>query len=295
MACAGAGPASARGKGPHPAWDLYRDLWAASPPLPDVATLNAWATARSLRRADGGALHFVAATGKRSSALDYERSVAAGTIPTRRDNLHDLCNALVWLVFPRTKAALNAVHLEIGSSPAAGRVGGRRGARRDAATLLDESGVVVLCADPGLVALWRARRWRALFHERADDIARAMTIAVIGHGVLAKLIAPYPALTAHALVIAPTAGTPARSARGGGSVRSPAEPGSPEAVDRSAAAWLAALGAELAPADLLPLPLAAWPGWDPAERGPERFDDTAVFRPLSRSSPRAFSGDRPAS
>lgn len=263
--------------------------------MPDVAALDAWAAVRDLRRDDGTALHFVAATGRRSSALDYERSVAAGAIPTRQDNLHDACNALVWLVFPRTKAALNAIHLERESSPANGRLANRRGARRDAATLLDESGVIVLCADPELVALWRARRWRALFHDRADDVARAMSIAVIGHGVLAKLLAPYPALTAHALVIAPTAGPRARFEREGGGVRCLAEPGSPEALDRSAAAWLAACGVAFTPAMLLPLPLAAWPGWDPAGRGPERFHDTAVFRPPSRSAPRAFSGDRPAS
>jgi hypothetical protein len=34
-----------------------------------------------------------------------------------------------------------------------------------------------------------------------------------------------------------------------------------------------------APEDLLPLPVAALPGWDVEGNGARRFDDTAVFRP----------------
>jgi len=46
-----------------------------------------------------------------------------------------------------------------------------------------------------------------------------------------------------------------------------------------AATRLAELGAAFSPADLLPLPVAALPGWDVEGLGARLFDDASVFRP----------------
>ncbi len=44
----------------------------------------------------------------------YELRIAAtGEIDTRADNWHDLFNALAWIAFPRSKAAINAQHAAI--------------------------------------------------------------------------------------------------------------------------------------------------------------------------------------
>jgi Protein of unknown function (DUF3025) len=251
----------------HPAFVPFAPRWTprAASRFPDLDRLNLWARAAALALPDGRPLSFVAAPAARPSAQDYERRIAErGEILTRPDNLHDACNALVWLAFPRTKAALTAIHV---AAPRAGS-GNRRDRSRDAATLLDESGMLVACADTSLVGLWTAHRWREAFRDRRDDVVASMRAVAIGHGLLAKLVAPFPAITAKVLVLplAPAAlpeGTAALVA----------------ALDAAAAAEVGARGAALAPADLLPLPVAALPGWDCEGRGAELFDDAAVFRP----------------
>jgi hypothetical protein len=166
-------------------------------------------------------------------------------------------------VFPRTKAALNARHVADGASA---RPNGRSSAR-DAATLVDESGVVLACADDELVALLRARAWRPLFVDRRDDVRRAMLPFVVGHGLLVKLLRPYRAATAHALIV-----RVADTVVAGGSA------GAAAAVDAAAAAAVAE--AALTPAQFAPVPVAAFPGWDSEGLGERLFDDRSVFREL---------------
>jgi len=50
------------------------------------------------------------------------------------------------------------------------------------------------------------------------------------------------------------------------------------ALDAAAAATISARGVAFAPEDLLPLPVAALPGWDVEASGARLFDDAAVFR-----------------
>ncbi|MFS9669939.1 DUF3025 domain-containing protein, partial [Klebsiella pneumoniae] len=66
----------------------------------------------------------------------YEAHIAAtGQVPTR-DNLHDFFNALIWLHWPRAKAALNARQARAITQDG---IGAARGTVRDAATLFDEN------------------------------------------------------------------------------------------------------------------------------------------------------------
>ncbi len=255
------------GSAPHPAFAPFARWHSprSACPLPGLAVLNRWARAAALELPDGRPLAFVAAPAAPLSALEYERRIAAtGEIVTRADDLHDLCNALAWLGFPRTKAALNAIHVAAPETAS----GNRRDRTRDAATLLDESGMLAACADASLVGLWRAHRWREAFGDRRDDVRSTLAVVAIGHGLLAKLVAPFRAITAKVLVLPLVAQT------------LPEEAGARAAVlDAAAAASLAARGAAFSPADLLPLPVAALPGWDAEMRGDRLFDDAAVFRP----------------
>ncbi|HMA10888.1 MAG TPA: DUF3025 domain-containing protein, partial [Steroidobacteraceae bacterium] len=100
----------------HPAFAPYRalidalELTRALPaPGPDcLGALNAQAAALGIRNARGLPLRFFAPDG-RLSARDYETHILhTGEVPTRADTWHDVLNALVWLRFPRFKAALNA-------------------------------------------------------------------------------------------------------------------------------------------------------------------------------------------
>jgi hypothetical protein len=185
----------------------------------------------------------------------YEAFIAdTGRVPTRA-NLHDLFNALVWLVFPRSKARLNA--LQAAAIAHAG-VGATRGALRDAATLIDENAVLLVTGRTQLIDALRRHDWAKLFRAEREAWNDEVRVFAFGHALLAKLVRPYKAITAHAFHVELSA--PAGAAE----------------VDTAAAA---ALGERLGPGDLLPLPVLGIPGWWAANAEPAFYADPAVFRP----------------
>lgn len=200
------------------------------------------AAARTLGAADLPA--FVPAAA-RPAGEPYETFVARTRRVPVRDDDHDAFNGLVWLCHPALKWALIDAHAaEIERLG----VGPRRGARRDALTLLDENGAL-LGADPPLTDALRRRDWAALFltHRAAWAAAR---LEVVGHGLLHQLAAaPRKALTAHVWW---------RSAGGLDTV--------------------AGLPADLTPASWLPLPVLGVPGWWPDNADPAFYADATVFR-----------------
>lgn len=246
----------------HPAFAPYRALLdQLDAGAPALAALNR--VARSLpsppTSALGAPVRFVSAS-HQASALAYEqRILERGEVATREGDWHDFFNALAWMAYPRTKAALNASHCVDGVAAA-----GTRSRCRDALTLLDESGIVVRCTDANLIGLWREHQWRALFWDQRDAVARSFEVAVIGHGLLVKLLQPFRSITGRALLLtrAPDRADDSRAT-----------------LDTDAAAAIAAAGTALTPEVLLPLPVAALPGWDTERLGAELFDDAAVFRP----------------
>jgi hypothetical protein len=250
----------------HPAFAPYARWWVPRrdvvPPAP--IEFDGWARAAKLTLPGDRPLSFRPALASRTSALAYERRIAStGVVATRAGDLHDACNALAWLAFPGTKATLNAIHVA-----GAGDSGGQRGRCRDAATLLDEYGMIVACPDTGLLDLWRAHQWRAAFWDRRDTVADRMRAVVIGHGLLAKLTAPFRSITAKVLVLPlDGAALPADAAL------------LAAALDAAAAATIDARGPAFAPEELLALPVAALPGWDIEVAGARLYDDAAVFRP----------------
>ena len=130
----------------HPGYLPLRHLLDRLPPgrFPDCDDLT------RLARDEGHSWLAFSSSIVAQSALDYERGVAAtGVVPTRENNWHDCFNALCWIRFPKLKRALNALHL----AHADNGERGLRGALRDRATLLDESGALMLCADPELAGL----------------------------------------------------------------------------------------------------------------------------------------------
>ncbi len=242
----------------HPAFLPYRDLietLGLAHGLPALDTLNACAAARDTRQARGLPLVFVVPDG-RLSARDYEtRILETGEVPTRTDTWHDVLNALVWLRFPRFKAALNAAHGEaLGAE-----TGPVRGRRRDALTVLDESGVWVASRDAALSRLLAARAWNALFVARRAQVEVDLRCIVVGHALLEKALAPYPAMTGKCLLVDASAFEP----------------------DALEAAAIAALATVDTPKALPPLPIQGVPGWDPRNADPAYYADRDVFRPLS--------------
>jgi hypothetical protein len=238
----------------HPAFAPYGcrlNAFGGLGEVPDIVEINRVAAAARLSLPDGTPLRFEAAPARRSSALAYERRISGdGVIEFRAGHWHDFANALVWLAYPLTKAALNAVHLREGR----GTTANTRSRARDAATLVDEAGLIFSCADAKLIALLRAWQWHALFWTRREAVAQYVRTTVIGHGLLERLRAPYRALTAQALIVDADA----------------------DHVDTVAAAAIRA--SNFGPHSLTPLPIAALPGWDVEEIGERLFDDRDVFR-----------------
>ena len=200
------------------------------------------------------------------SALTYERMVSEhGEVITRERNWHDLFNAFAWWLFPRTRRWLSAAHFDDAHAAA----GGRRTRRRDALTLFDECGVVMLCtAGLALPALHAAHRWHDLFVATRSRWGRDVGALILGHGLYEQCLTPYIGLTGKALWLTVDATffdlpLPQRYA----------------AADRALHAHLAGSGALRTPGELLPLPVLGVPGWWPGNEHPSFYANAAYFRP----------------
>jgi hypothetical protein len=248
-----------------PFWAPYRELIGrlAGSGFPDSAALNA--LLRSGCCSGGGkALRFVRAD--EIPDVEYERHIfETGEVSTRGNNWHDLFNALVWCRLPRLKAALNTLHCGQLDTEREGR----RGALRDALTLLDESGVIVLGRDRAVLQALAERNWQSALRTHQDAWETDLSIVVCGHGLLEKFLRPYKSITAHALLC---------------HVELPVSESfedHPLAATDTRLAQLLLHGAlQTGPKNLSPLPLMGIPGWWPEGVQDQAFyDDAAVFRP----------------
>lgn len=185
-----------------PLFDSLADmckLMAEKNRWPGLDDFNALLNA-SVLTASGRRLVFVPQCGK---ALQMEETYEAriflsGEVQTRTENWHDFFNALVWLSFPRTKAALNARHFELIKAEASN---GNRCKTRDVLTLFDESGLVVLYSDDSLAELIRDFRWKELFWARRHELAGKMQFMIFGHSLYEKALRPYIGLTGKAMLL----------------------------------------------------------------------------------------------
>ena len=244
----------------HPVFAPYRDEIAAlalARHFPSLHALSELAEQRGLVNARELPLRY-SKPARPLSARDYEQHILdTGCIPTRTDSWHDVMNALVWLRFPQFKAALNAAHGEA----IAAEDGTQRGRRRDALTVLDESGVWVWTTDPRLTQMLSQRRWRELFWEHRESASTQMQWVVVGHALLEKMLKPYPAITGKCLLLPTTKLVPGQADLA--------------QLQQQAVAELNALGA---PDQLTPLPLLGIPGWDSTNGHAAYYDNQAVFR-----------------
>ena len=190
-----------------------------------------------------------------------------GQVPTR-NNLHDLFNGLVWQRFPRAKARLNVLQAaEIGRQG----VGAVRGLVRDAITVFDENGALLL-APPALWQALLARDWHALFVTHRAMWTNA-TLVLFGHALMEQLVVPRKNITAHVLVEQFASDFEYFAAVG-------QNLGAPDGLAALDAALTTRLTPErLAGKPFTPLPVLGVPGWWPDNADPGFYADTSVFRP----------------
>jgi hypothetical protein len=170
----------------------------------------------------------------------YEAFIhATGRVPTR-EGLHDFFNGLVWLHEGPLKARMNALQAGVLAQGVAAQ--GQRGPVRDALTVLDENGA--LWAGP--TDIWQAlceRRWaQALVHRRPQW--QQVSLQVVGHAALEKLLQPRKAHCVHLWRVLPS--------------------GKLEGLGHKAQAVLPVLGV---------------PGWWAPNEAAGFYDDPTVFRP----------------
>lgn len=243
---------------------------ARLPPIgwPDPALLSALAedSGRRVVNAQGQQLRFVPHPGK---SKDFEsgfeqRAWLAGEVQVRALDWHDLFNALVWISFPTTKAVINARHFEVLSE--GGR--GNRPPQRDALTLFDEDGVVVLSSEPELLELVREFRWKTLFWERREQVRSRMRFFVFGHALYHKALAPFIGLTGKAVLL----GVPQDF------LALPPQ-AQVEDADRRLAAHVWDRSQLCRGRELAPLPVLGVPGWWPGNDEEAFYDNRNYFRP----------------
>jgi hypothetical protein len=234
----------------------WAEPWFAPWRQPGEAVARAIASGtpqhEALNAAGAAPVRFVPEAGLAAGAA-YEQFIFETRQCPVRPGLHDFFNGLVWLHFPRTKAALNALQAR---EIARHGIGGRRGPVRDAITVFDENGAL-LQAPPPLWEALREREWRRLFVDLRPLWSQAR-LRIFGHALLEQLAAPRKGLTAHVWCV-------------------------PADLDAAADTdgWLAAqCTAEiLAGKPFVPLPVLGVPGWWAGNENFSFYDESLVFRP----------------
>jgi Protein of unknown function (DUF3025) len=131
----------------------------------------------------------------------YEGQVTErGQVPTRREDWHDLFNALAFITFPRAKRALHARQYTIMKArllPGATRLPNARTREQDALSLFDEGGLIV--AGPQLLH-------DTLVGASDETLAahmRSIWLLPFGHALYEHMVAgaPCPLATAHVLAL----------------------------------------------------------------------------------------------
>lgn len=227
-------------------------------------TRFARACGRPVINASGLTIGFAAPyAGERSAARYEERIAHSGAIEHRDASWHDLFNALVWITFPRAKAALNRRHV----AELASETHNRRSAVRDALTQFDEDGIVVVSEQADLLEALQGFRWQELFWQRRSEVLRSMRWFVFGHAQYEKALQPFIGLTAKALMVTVDLGFCAMP-----------YPAQLEHVDRSAAELIGDPGCLVSPCVLAPVPVLGIPGWCAENQHASFYEDTQYFR-----------------
>ncbi len=201
-----------------------------------------------------------------ADCLSYEQRIGErGQIAMRRDSLHDLYGALMWLQWPCTKWAIHR-----GQMAGIRAVGTKQRTRRQQAlTHVDEAGTVVASADGSLLDLLQAHAWPQLLLDRRQDWAQA-EVWVIGHALFElRQSRPYDLQASKAIAVR----VDVPRWRALDATARLAE------LDHRVAAAIEQGHVAADPKDQSTLPLAAVVGWDARNADPGFIASAPCFRP----------------
>lgn len=236
---------------------------------PSIGELNRCAHDLALQTARGQPVRFVVPG---NSRLAYEERIWwLGEVETRPDNWHDAMNALIWLTYPRLKAAINqSHHAAIAAQQPQTQQPRGRGPWRDALTQFDECGAIVVSSE---LDLWQgicAHRWQEVFWQQRNRVMEKLRVFVVGHASLDLLRAPHIGLCSKALFLHVDASW----------LDQPLEQQLADVDQHLCQRFAAHTALSLTPRSFKPLPLLGLPGVTAASERPEYYQDRRQFRPL---------------
>lgn len=197
------------------------------------------------------------------------RVYMTGELQTRRENWHDFFQFMSWLMFPKAKAVINALHVpQAEARLATASALGRRTPLENMLSLFDEGGAVIISSDASLLQLIREFRWKELFWERRADVAHSLRCISFGHALYEKALQPYLGMTANTILLDLDQTL----------LELPMDKLLP-VLDARLAALFDAGTPYSQPQDLQPFPILGMPMWDQANCSADYYDNTRYFRP----------------
>ena len=241
------------------------DEWAAWPNCKALETLMPY----ELENLNNKSIQFVEQTPDQDfSAVAYEEVIyETGRIPTRMKSWHDLFGALIWCLFPKSKAKLNQLHYQ--DIQQFGKT--ERTKQRNALTLFDECGVVLVTKNAELIDALKNHQWHKAFVELREcwqqSSDRGVAAYQFGHANYEMLTKPYIGLTGKWLLIDASA-----------EILSLPLSTQYRLLDGKLSDKLSA-GALADNSQLRPLPLLGVPTWYELNKDESFYDNTDYFRP----------------
>jgi hypothetical protein len=194
----------------------------------------------------------------------YEQIIyETGRIPTREQSWHDLFGALIWCLFPKTKALLNQRHIhEINQYGLK-----QRSKHRNALTLFDECGVVLAITNESVQAQLRAHKWHSVFIDNRKEWGTNIHPFIFGHANYEMLTQPFIGLTGKALCIIVDSGFAELSLAEQYAV-----------LDEKLYVQITEQAVLNDNQQMSPLPLLGVPNWYDDNNNPQFYDNTNYFR-----------------
>lgn len=202
-------------------------------------------------------------------ALEYEHCVSLGAIPSR-DEHHDWFNGLVWLAYPIAKSEINRLHIQEVLEPAAPQRNSRS-RLRDAITLFDESGLVLVTSNSDVTLALDKHDWAQLFITLRQEWGTHILPFCFGHGLLDALRKPHKSLCAKVKVVQVDSESLKALRESSNSNHHAAQ----VLLDQI---FLSVIHGLESPRDLNPLPVMGIPAWFDVNESEGFYEDEAVFR-----------------
>ena len=197
-----------------------------------------------------------------------ERVYKKGIVSTREKNWHDLFNAFIWLLFPKTKILLNDLHMqELKKQP-----GKKRTPARDAITHIDESGIIIASSNTSLLSALKKHQWQDVFVKSREQWlqeagVQSISAFVFGHGMYEKAFNPFIGFTGKAYCL-----------EVGDDFYQQDKMTQYQHLDQLLCDDIKHNNTLSNSRHLSPLPILGVPGWSEDNESPEYYDNTDYFR-----------------